>query len=270
MKQSPIGVEEAVDQNGGPDKARRRALLARLGKGSAALAAMGPHASHAGNSSHKCSNANVPGGWGGATFSGYQSAVVSTSSATVGKACHPSHYCKTNVAPSSYQSFCGTTSKPTASQLASKINSYFGCGNTVTRTMVRDTLYASVPKSLAVTGCNLVICPNQLSPSTGGIALQAQNLPAGFNILVAFNSVFTNSTDTRTLLEVLYDAVQTASPGHARSYFVSTYLTVYGSQPATLPTGFDTGYVRSSYTGDANVGTGSDPYNFLKTLCVTT
>jgi hypothetical protein len=268
MKQVPSSTTEPAVREQGSDEARRRAVLARLGKGSAALATMAPLVGIAGGTGfYKCANAKLPGGWGYSTFSGYHSAVVSAAGSTVGTACHPQHFCKINTATSSYKTFCGTSSNPTANQLANKINSYFNCGTWVTGTKINSTLYAAVPTSLVVTGYNLVIRPTS---SSGGIALQGQNLPYGCNPLATFKSIFTTSGDARTLLEVLYDGIQSTTPGTARCYFASTYLTVYSGTPSTLPVGFNKSYVVSNYPGDANVGSSSDNYAFLKTLCVTT
>ncbi len=70
-----------------------------------------------------------------------------------------------------------------------------------------------------------------------------------------FKSIFTNSTDERTLLEVLYDGVLSSSPATAKCYFLSAYLTVYNGTPSNLPQGFDKAYVIGQYSdSDAQIG----------------
>ncbi len=246
-----------------PDAARRRALLVKMGKGTAALAVLAPLSAHA-SGTHKLANTSLPGGFGYCTVSGYQSAAVSGAPATECTAYAPTHFLTTW--PLTYS----TLTSPSAvnnPQLASALNTKFGI-TTITGTQVGDTLLADPPKNLVVTGKNLVI---YAISSSAGVSLQPKNFPAAItNSLAFFNSagLFIKSSDTRTLLEVLYDGVLSSSPTFAKCYFLSAYLTVYYSTPSNLPLGFDRAYVTGQYSPtDGIAASGTDTYQFFRTLC---
>lgn len=243
------------------DAARRRALLVKMGKGTAALAVLAPLSAHA-SGTHKLANSSLPGGFGYCTVSGFQSAAVSGAPAAVCSASAPSHFLTTQSLTYS------TLTSPSAvnnSQLASALNTKFGI-TAITGTQVGNTLLAIPPKNLVVAGKNLVIYGTS---SNTGVSLQSSNFPAAItNSLAPFNAagLFTNSSDTRTLLEVLYDGVLSSSPTSAKCYFLSAYLTVYNATPSNLPQGFDKAYVTGQYS-DGNAASGTDVYQFFKTLC---
>lgn len=242
------------------DAARRRALLVKVGKGTAALAVLAPLSAHA-SGTHKLYNPSLPG-YGYCTVSGFQSAVVSGAPVTC-SASAPSSFLTT--LPLDYSGMVSGT--PNAKKLATALNTKFSLPTDfITDTQVSSTLLASPLKNLVVTGKNLVIYAVSTS---AGVSLQPKSFPAAItNSLAAFKSagLFTNSADTRTLLEVLYDGVVSSSPATAKCYFLSAYLTVYSSTPSNLPQGFDKAYVTGQYS-DGNAASGTDVYQFFKALC---
>lgn len=243
---------------------RRAAILGGLGKGSAALAALSPLASRA-SGSHKVANATNPGGFGYCSESGFQSAVISrTTGVTVCSAYAPSHF--VTVEALSYSTLTSPASVSN-NKLADALNAKYP-GNTavITSSRVGATLLASPPLNLVVTGANLIILPNG---SAAGIAIKAKNLPMGFNTLAQFKTVFTTSQITASVLEVLYEGVVSTSPARASCYYASAYLTVFSGVPASLPSSFNTTYLKSNYKSDADVAKGSNEYQFYQAVCVT-
>lgn len=247
-----------------PDAARRRALLVKMGKGTAALAVLAPLSAHA-SGTHKLANTSLPGGFGYCTVSGYQSAAVSGAPATACSAYAPSHFL--TVLPTlTYSSDVSGTDK--AKKLAKYLNdTFFAKVDVISETDVNGTLLANPVATLFVTGKNLVIRP--IDPSSG-TALRGNNFPdANLDPTGKFNSIFSplvKSSDGRTLLEVLYDGVLSSSPATAKCYFLSAYLTVYNATPSNLPLGFDQAYVTGQYT-DGNAASGTDAYQFFRALC---
>lgn len=248
---------------------RRRLILKGLGKGGAAVVALSPLAVHAGGT-HKVANSSLPGGFGYCSVSGFQSAAISGSPApTVCSAYAPSHFLQTENL--SYQSLVDTYAgggAVTKSKLKTALNAkYFGGSDVIKGHQVQNFLLATPPLPLVVSGRNLCILPGSLSGT--GLALQPKAFPSGItNSLIPFNSIFTNSSSTLTLLQVLYEGVLSSSPSSAKCYFLSAYLTVLSSTPPTLPVGFDGPYVISRYTGDAAALSGTTAYNFFKAVCV--
>lgn len=248
------------------DAARRRALLVKMGKGTAALAVLAPLSAHA-SGAHKLANSSLPGGFGYCTVSGYQSAAVSGAPATmtICSANRPSYFL---TAPQTLTYSTLVSGMVSAKKLAKYLNdTFFPTSAVISETDVKGTLLASPVTTLIVTGKNLVIRPID---SSSGIALRGNNFPeASLDPTGKFNSIFTNSTDTggkRTLLEVLYDGVPSSSPATAKCYFLSAYLTVYNSTPSNLPPGFKKAYVTGQYS-DGNAVSGTDAYQFFKALC---
>jgi hypothetical protein len=242
------------------DSARRRAFLAKMGKGTAALAALAPLSSRAGGT-HKLANFSLPGGFGYCTVSGYQSAAVSGAPATICSAFAPSYFLTTQ---SLTYSALTSPAAPNATKLAAALSTKFGVS--ITAANVSSTLLANPIRNLVVTGTNLVI---YAASSSAGVSLQPRNFPGTLtNSLAGFNSagLFTNSSDSRTLLEVLYDGVLSSSPATAKCYFLSAYLTVFNSTPLNLPLGFNKTYVTGQYS-DGDAASGTDAYQFFKTLC---
>ena len=244
---------------------RRRALLSGLGKGAAATAALAPLISQAGGT-HKIPNTALPGNFGYCSVSGFQSAAISGSPApTVCSAFAPRHYLLTPDAL--VYSTLTSPSAVNASRLATALNNKYFSGVSpapISNSMVNNSLLATPLSKLIVPNRNLLVLP--LTSNTG-TALGGTNFPDTFNPLGLFHSIFLASTDQRTLLEVLYDGVLSASPSTANCYFLAAYLTVYNSTPSTLPTGLDKPYVIAQYID--NAGPLTNAYKFFQALCVT-
>lgn len=247
---------------------RRRALLSGLGKGAAATAALAPLVAQA-RGTHKIANSTLPGGFGYCTVSGFQSAAISGSPApTVCSAFAPSHFL--TVDQLNYLTISGASNASSINKnnLSVGLNTFFSLpAGTITPSAVELTLLAAVPVKLIVTGHNVAIIPLAVNSGTG---LRPTNFPAAVtNSLAAFNStgLFTASSDSRSLLEVLYDAVLSSSPANANCYFLAAYLTVYNSTPSNLPLGFDKTYVVAQYVN--NAGSSTNAYKFFQALCVT-
>ena len=251
------------------DAARRRALLVKMGKGTAALAVLAPLSVHA-SGTHKLYNPSLPG-YGYCTVSGFQSAAVSGAAATVCSAYAPSHFLLTTEALT-YNVLTGTNvNGVNKNNLAAALNTHFVLAtdtisaSTAGRPRVDNTLLGSPLAKLVVPQNNLVILP---TTSNTGKALRGRNVPSlSLDPTGAFNSIFTNSTDGRTLLEVLYDGVLSSNPTSANCYFLSAYLTVFAATPNYLPAGFDKAYVTGQYS-DGNAALG-DVYLFFQSLCTT-
>ena len=84
-----------------------------------------------------------------------------------------------------------------------------------------------------------------------------------------FKSIFTNSVSALTLVETLYEAVISSTPASGRSYILAAYLSASNNaSTGTLPVGFDTTYIVSTYTSDADLLSGTKAYNFYRALAV--
>jgi len=247
------------------DAARRRALLLKMGTGTAALAVLAPLSAHA-SGTHKLANSSLPSGFGFCTVSGYQSAAVSGAPATSCSAFAPSHFLTTTELT---YSTLGVNGSINAKKLADKLNAKFFAGSSfITEAHATTLLKGVAGTTVKVVSHNMFI---YVLTADRGIFLQpnATNLPAVItDTLGTFKSIFAGSLDVRTLLEVLYDGVFSSSPAFAKCYFLSAYLTVCTPPtPSSLPVGFDGDYVKGQYSTDGNAASGTYAYQFFKTLC---
>ena len=263
---------------------RRAAILGGLGKGSAALAALSPLASRA-SGSHKVANATNPGGFGYCSESGFQSAVISQSTGVIiCSAFAPAHfvtgesltyqtvidlYCSSNSGCDKVGN-TGSANALSAKNLANALNfKYTLSGSSKIATADAQLLLNTSPTPLSIPNAGLIILPGSSGSKTSGNALKAKNVPAGFNALAQFKAVFTTSQISTSVLEVLYEGVVSTSPARASCYYASAYLTVFSGVPASLPSSFNTTYLKNNYKSDADVAKGSNEYQFYQAVCVT-
>jgi hypothetical protein len=251
------GLQTATGASNNRDAVRRRDLLAKLGKGSAALASLAPLASRA-RGTHKLFNDSLPGDYGYCSVSGYQSAAVSGAPVAQCSAFAPSHFLTTPTSLS-YSIICS------GSVSAKKIERYLNTTyqTAFTETEVTGTLLATPLKSLvAPPEKNLVIHAKSLAE---GVALRGASLPSGVTPTGQFRSIFTLSADDRTLLEVLYDGVASNNPASGNCYFLSAFLTVFNAQPSHLPLTKE--YITGQYSYPGAADSTTDAYAFFRALC---
>lgn len=254
---------------------RRRLLLARMGQGAAAASMLAPLTSRA-HGTFRIPNTSLSGGYGYCSISGFQSAAISASTALpICSAFAPSHFVTTEALnytanpPPAGNLGNLISGSINANKLASALNSHFNTGSLFNSTNVAPLLSSSQPSPdyVAVTGTGVVLYWTSGNTST---ALTRRNWPdSALNGLALFPSIFTNSTDNRPLLRVLYDGMLSSSPTTANCWFLSAYLTVYSATPSTLPAGFNKTYLTTSYTGNGVAASGTDAYKFLGALCIT-
>ncbi|GCL64870.1 hypothetical protein [Pseudaquabacterium pictum] len=256
--------------------ARRQAILRGLGKGGAALAALSPVVSHA-TRDFKLKNDALPApGFGYCTVSGFQSAAMSGSPApAVCGALEPKDFIEP-LTSLDYDALVGThasgvTGSP-KKKLAAALNSYFGAGANLTEDEVGRTLLNNPPAKLLInaTSKKAVIVPGVLGGAasrTSGTELRSTtNFPSDINPTGAFNSLFSTSAETRTLLEVLQDGVASAAPASANSYVLAAYLSV-AAPGSSLPPSLNRGYIQRQYTA-SSYGPASNLYKFFQALCI--
>ena len=264
--ESPFGAtgepSEPADGTAPGALARRRALLAALGKGGAALAALSPLASQA-SRSHKLANSALPpANFGYCTVSGFQSAAISGSPAPqVCGAFAPVNFVALETL--NYKNSL-VSGNPDAAKLRAALNFKYGV-SVFTETNVGPLLSANqpTPSYVAVLGSNVVL---QWLSNNSCRALTRKNWPDdNLNALGTFKSLFSNSSDTRPLLEVLYDGVASPSPTSANCYFLAAYLSV-GLTGVTLPADFNKAYVVGEYDLGSYDQT-TNQYKFFQALC---
>lgn len=243
---------------------RRRAILLGLGKGGVALAALSPLASQAGRT-HMLTNAALPGGNGYCSVSGFQSAAISGTPAPVLCGVYtPGHFLK----PVTTLNYSVLVSNPAVNnvRLADALNTRYGLSgaNVITQQMIGSTLLAATPTKLVIAAANAVILPGDVA-GTGIELCAATTFPPGFSPTGAFNTLFTASSDSRTLLEVLSDGVLLPPNYTANTYFLATRLSlaVGGLQ---LPADFDLTYLNGQYS-NANAAPGTPQFKFFQALC---
>lgn len=260
----PLGTELTEEDR--LRASRRAAILSGLGKGSAALVAMSPLASHA-TRTHKIGNMALPGGFGYCSISGFQSAAVSgTPPPTTCSAYAPARFLASGTLTYTGGNL-GISGAVNANKLRDALNAKYSV-SVFTSTNVAPLLSSTQPSPayVAVGGSGVVLIWASSNTST---ALTRNNWPSfTLDSLTAFNapSLFSTSTDARPLLLVLRDGVISANPSTANCWFLSAYLTVFNSTPANLPAGFDKPYLTSNYV---SAGSGN-AYAFLKALCTVT
>jgi len=252
--------------------ARRQAILRGLGQGGAALVALSPVAGHA-TRAFKVPNPELtPAGFGYCTVSGFQSAAISGSPEAVQcGAFEPKDF----VAPLvdlDYDNLVSTyapSATGTANQkLATALNAYYGAGVALTGPNIRDTLRKNPPIKLVITypAVKAVIVPVPLTTRKGTEYRPTTAFPAAVNATATFQSIFPSSSDTRTLLEVLQDGVDSSSPASANCYVLAAWLSV-GMGGAVLPPSVDRTYINAQYTA-SGYDASTNLYKFFRQLCI--
>ena len=267
MSYEPNNTSPVPSPESASSQARRRAILAGLGKGSVALAALSPLASEA-SRSHKLFN-SVLGKDCYCSVSGFQSPVVAGSTPTTCFTYTPGTFVKKSAINQNFLTFSnansGASPDPSTSSVGfianftNALNNYFVLvgAQRITNAQAQalfdgTTEYASQASVLLL--------------SNGGkitfSAYQAKNFPTigtGSDPSVSFNSIFTTSADTRSLLEVLYDGVASSSPASAKCYYLSSYLSMNnGLLTPSLPIGLDRPYVVVEYTTDGDAASSTN------------
>ena len=266
MSYEPNNTSPVPSPESASPQARRRAILAGLGKGSVALAALSPLASEA-SRSHKLFN-SVLGKDCYCSVSGFQSPVVAGSTPTTCFTYTPGSFFAKATVNQSYLTFVNTNGTAAnggpygsanngtkfTTDLATDLNSFFGLSGV-------QAITQADAKNLVQAKINIWIPTSQVllvSFSANGTfsAFHMKNLPTsglGNDPSVAFNTIFTTSADTRTLAEVLYDGVASSNPASAKCYYLASYLSINNSGLApSLPLGLDRPYVVVEYTTDSN------------------
>lgn len=255
---------------------RRRAILSGLGKGSAALAALSPLASQASRSHvlfNPAENRNCY-----CTVSGFQSAALSPSTGANPPTCAaylPRTFLVMPVVSITYSDFLvpPTPGNSRPKQIADHLNGLLGI-TSITGPDVSDTLRANTPVPLVVAGSNAVFLPRGTNPGQSCYFLRARNFPTGISSTGKFNTIFTNSADARTLLQVLFEGVTTAdggvsnTPPTAKCYFLSSYLSISNSNVSpVLPVDLTRTYIVGQYGGDSDAALTADAGLFFNKLC---
>lgn len=278
VKTPPNQPEIDAQQQERARASRRSAILSGLGKGSVALAAMSPLASQA-SRSHVLFNP-LKGTDCYCTVSGFQSAAVSPSTGTNPPTCStylPRTFLRmTAIGGAAIRKIIYNTdvSPLNNTKIAEFLNGLLGI-TSITGTQVGNTLRAATPVPLIVPGSNAEFLPlGAPNASAGCYFLQARNFPTGVTSTNAFSTVFTNSGDGRTLLEVLFEGVPTTeggvsnSPPTAKCYFLASYLSINNSNVSpVLPADFDRTYVTGQYHSDADAALSANAGLFFSKLC---
>lgn len=276
MSYEPNNISPVPSPEAATSQARRRAILAGLGKGSVALAALSPLASEA-SRTHKLFNA-VLGKDCYCSVSGFQSPVVAGSSPTTCFTYTPGTFVKKTAIMQNFLTFSNansggapdssTSSPGFIANFTNALNNYFVLGGAQRITNAQAQLFFDGSTVYASQASVLLL-------SNGGkltfSAYQAKNFPptgTGSDPSVSFNSIFPTSADTRSLLEVLYDGVASSSPASAKCYYLSSYLSMNnGLLSPSLPVGLDRPYVVVEYSNDANAASATDvAAQFFKAL----
>lgn len=253
---------------------RRAAILSGLGKGSVALAAMAPLASQASRSHvlfNPTKNQNCY-----CTVSGFQSAALSPSTGANPPTCAaylPRTFLKMTVTKIVYATALApnTVNGP---NLKAYLKALPGVAEISKGVMA--TLLASTPVPLKIAGGGAGDLDTVFLPIDGGSCyfLQVRNFPVGISGVGTFKSIFANSDDGRTLLEVLFDGVTPAdgglnsSPPNAKCLFLAAYLSVANTNVSpSLPADLSRGYITGQYGGDADGVLSSNAGLFFSKLC---
>lgn len=253
---------------------RRSAILKGLGQGSVAMAALSPLASQA-SRSHVLYN-SVIGTNCYCTVSGFQSAALSPSTGANPPTCAtylPRTFLRMPVQRIVYSSV--VTGPVTNQKLKAYLIALPGVRDITSG--VNGSLLAATPVPLRIPANGTVgNLDTVFLPIDGNSCyfLQARNFPTGIVGTGEFRSIFTNSADSRTLLEVLFEGVTTADggagnpPPTAKCYFLASFLSIANSNVSpALPADFDRTYVRGQYGADADAALNSNAGMFFATLC---
>lgn len=248
---------------------RRAAILGGLGKGTVALAALSPLASQA-SRTHKLFNPNF--GTGGAdcycTVSGFQSAAISQIPSTTCGTFTPQHFLKkaalalnyidqTNSTEQKNYNSTSITNGNGPRDLAISLNKYFGLAAGTITTLQADNFLnsASHPAITTTSGDQVLVVWVTSSTCT---VYQGQNFGTD-NALAAFNTLFSNSVDTRNLLYVLNDSTT------AKRYFLACYLSI-GKSGISLPADLTRAYIKANYTDTVANNLSSNESLFFKAI----
>ena len=262
MSYEPNNTSPVPSPESASPQARRRAILAGLGKGSVALAALSPLASEA-SRTHKLFN-SVLGKDCYCSVSGFQSPVVAGSTPTTCFTYTPGTFVNKSAFNVSYLTFTNTNAPashsnannggPFTTDLAKALNNYFGLSGTAQITQPQAKTLIQSKSTIWVPAAKVLLVSDGTTNTFS--AYQAKNLPStglGSDPSIPFNSIFTTSADTRSLLEVLFDGVVSSNPTSAKCFYLASYMSINNTALApSLPLGLDRPYVVVEYTSDAN------------------